>query len=41
MMYVYRGELKGYQKILKSIGSYLKDEINLELLFNVYHIVHS
>ena len=38
-MEYYRGELTGYQRILKALSSYIKDEISLDILLNAYHII--
>lgn len=37
----YRGELNGKKRILKALGSFLKDEIDAVLLMNAYHILMS
>lgn len=37
----YRGELGGKKRILKALGSFLKDKIDVGLLMNAYHILMS
>lgn len=37
----YRGELNGKKRILKALSSFLKDEIDVGLLMNAYHILMS
>lgn len=35
----YTGRLDGSKRILKAVSSFMKEEINLELLVNAYHII--